>query len=150
MSSLPQSWPLPFAVAVTVTAPLLRVAVVLVGLAVEVGVVEVDNVAVEVLVGVDEDFSELEELEEAFLEELEGAEEVSFEDTEVLVGMDEVEWELSEQGVDFSLLDAVTVTVRVFVTVVQAFTTEAAATQARMTLVNCIVGGYRRRWAELA
>ena len=91
MSSLPQSWPLPFAVAVTVTAPLLRVAVVLVGLAVEVGVVEVDNVAVEVLVGVDEDFSELEELEEAFLEELEGAEEVSFEDTEVLVGMDEVE-----------------------------------------------------------
>lgn len=64
---------------------------VLVGLAVEVGVVEVDNVAVEVLVGVDEDFSELEELEEAFLEELEGAEEVSFEDTEVLVGMDEVE-----------------------------------------------------------
>jgi len=65
--------------------------VVLVGLAVEVGVVEVDNVAVEVLVGVDEDFSELEELEEAFLEELEGAEEVSFEDTEVLVGMDEVE-----------------------------------------------------------
>lgn len=97
MSSLPQSWPLPFAVAVTVTAPLLRVAVVFDGVALEVvdllvedGVTEVSGFSegvsivvvelgealecvVDELEGV---VDELEGVVEVFLEELEGVTEV--------------------------------------------------------------------------